>query len=124
MTLLNQDYFDLIDDVFRISNTKLLALAPFPPAVGTSIINSLNSLRTVCQSLQNKLSADDIKIKQTQVFSFQTLVNNLDKSIASNFADDLAAINTQLELVNKEPVDTNNSGVAAADGPNNNNTNT
>ncbi|MCI5083562.1 MAG: hypothetical protein MRY78_17825 [Saprospiraceae bacterium] len=90
MTLLNQEMFDLVDDVFRISNEKLLSLTSFPD--GTAILTSLTELRPICQDVQTRLMDESLIVKRSQVFEFRTLLGKFEKTTSITFLPDLVSI--------------------------------
>lgn len=127
MPLLNQEMFDLVDDVFRISNEKLLSLTSFPDA--TAILTSLNELRPICQEVQTKLLDESLVVKRSIVFEFRTLLGKFEKTTAVTFLPDLVSIIHFLK-VNCTEIDTSEvddheepeeGGVASSDNNNDDN---
>lgn len=122
MTLFNQEMYDLIDDVFRISNIKLLTIAPFPD--NAAVLTTLQEIQPKSKDIQEKLKTDTCIMKRTQVFSFQTLLNVFEKSTSITFLTDLQnilaflnGIETSTEESNGEEV--SDHGDSASDNDNN-----
>jgi hypothetical protein len=112
MTLFNQEMYDLIDDVFRVSNIKLLTIAPFPD--NAAVLTTLQEIQPKSKAIQEQLKTDACTMKRTQVFSFQTLLNSFEKSTSVTFLTDLQnilaflnGIETHTEEPNGEEVSDN-----------------